>query len=185
MVAIKLVTTSDELIGIQELQQQNLRKNLSESDAMEQGFLTAEYSNEFLQNMHREAPSVIAVAEGRVVGYSLVALKSIRDEHPLLADLFNSIDRTVYQSKNLSQSNYVVVGQLCVGKGFRGIGLVDRLYQHFKDCYSNEFEYCITDVAQENPRSLKAHQKRGFQVIETLVYGGFGWDIVLWDWNKK
>jgi len=25
--------------------------------------------------------------------------------------------------------------------------------------------------------------KRGFQVINELLYGGFGWDIVLWDWN--
>jgi L-amino acid N-acyltransferase YncA len=185
MVSIKLVNNEEELKGIQVLQQQNLRKYLTESEALEQGFVTAEYSIEFLQNMHRAAPSVIAVADGKVVGYSLVALKSIREEHILLADLFNTIDHTKYQSKDLSQSDYVVVGQLCVGKGFRGIGLVEKLYQYFKDCYSNEFEYCITDVAQENQRSLKAHQKRGFQVIDTLMYGGFGWDIVLWDWNKK
>ena len=185
MVSIKLVSNDEELRGIQALQQQNLRKNLSEKEAMEQGFVTAEYSFEFLHKMHLAAPSVIAVADGKVVGYSLVSIKAIRDEHPLLADLFNSIDRTVFQTKDLSKSNYVVVGQLCVGKGFRGIGLVDSLYKYFKDCYAQEFEYCITDVAQENQRSLKAHQKCGFQVIDTLTYGGFGWDIVLWDWNPR
>jgi L-amino acid N-acyltransferase YncA len=40
-------------------------------------------------------------------------------------------------------------------------------------------------VAKDNPRSLKAHQKKGFQVIDSLSYGGIGWDIVLWDWNVK
>ncbi len=185
MVSIKLVTSEEELHGIQALQKQNLRKYLTESEALDQGFVTAEYSIEFLQKMHQAAPSVIAISEGKVVGYSLVSTKSIRNEHALLSDLFNSIDRTKYQSLDLSKSDYVVVGQLCVGKGFRGIGLVDQLYQYFKDCYSKEYNYCITDVAQDNPRSLKAHQKKGFQVIDSLSYGGIGWDIVLWDWNVK
>jgi L-amino acid N-acyltransferase YncA len=42
----------------------------------------------------------------------------------------------------------------------------------------------ITDVAQANTRSLNAHKKSGFQVIDTLVYAGIGWDIVLWDWRN-
>jgi hypothetical protein len=185
MVVLKLVTNEEELKGIQTLQQQNLRKNLSQSEADEQGFLMAEYSIEFLQKMHDVAPSVIAFSEGKVVGYSLVALKSIRDEHPLLADLFNTIDRLQFHSQDLSKSNYVVVGQLCVGKGFRGIGLVDKLYQFYKDCYAAQYEYLITDIAQANQRSLKAHKKTGFEVIDELYFDGIGWDIVLWDWNVK
>jgi hypothetical protein len=185
MVSIKLVSKEEELKGIQKLQQQNLRKNLSAMEAEEQGFLMAEYSFDFLQKMHKAAPSVIAVSEGKVVGYSLVALKTIRDEHPLLADLFNTIDRIEFKSQNLSQSNYVVVGQLCVGKGFRGMGLVDSMYQYYKDCYASEYKYLITDVAQANQRSLKAHKKTGFQVIDELTFEGIGWDIVLWNWNAK
>ncbi len=185
MVTIKLVTEAEELIGIQRLQEENLRKNLTEIEANEQGFLMAEYSYDFLKKMHDAAPSVIAVSEGKVVGYSLVALKAIRDEHPLLADLFNTIDRLQFDSNNLSASNYVVVGQLCVGKGFRGIGLVDQLYQFYKDQYASDYEYLITDVAKANERSLKAHKKTGFQVIDELSFDGIGWDIVLWDWNPK
>lgn len=184
MVTIKLVSTQDELKGIQQLQQQNLRKNITDTEAAEQGFLMAEYNVEFLQKIHDAAPSIIAVVDGKVVVYSLVALKTIREEHALLADLFNTIDSLKYQSKNLALANYVVVGQLCVGKGFRGIGLVDKLYQCFKDYYADQYEFCLTDIAKENQRSLKAHQKKGFQVIDELNYGGIGWDIVLWDWNK-
>jgi len=185
MIAIKLVSTQDELRGIQQLQKENLRKHITEKEATTQGFLMAEYSINFLQKMHDAAPSIIAVADGKVVGYSLVALKMIRDEHELLADLFNTIDALQYQSKDLVASNYVVVGQLCIGKNFRGMGLVDRLYQCFKDCYADQYEYSLTDIAKENQRSLKAHQRKGFQVINELSYGGIGWDIVLWDWNKK
>ena len=175
----------DELKGIQSLQQANLRKNLSDSEAKEQGFLMAEYSLDILQKKHAAGASVIAVADGKVVGYSLVAVKSIRHEHPLLADLFDTIDRLQFHGMNLSESNYVVVGQLWVAKEFRGMGLVDRLYQYFRECYADQYEFLITDVAKANHRSLKAHQKTGFQVIDELYFEGIGWDIVLWDWNQK
>ncbi len=183
-IQIKTVETEEELTGIQQLQAANLRKNISTSEAAEQGFLMAEYTLDFLRDMHAESPSIIAKEDDRVIGYALVAVKKIRDHHALLADLFNTIDQIYYQDTLLKNSNYVVVGQLCVDKQYRGIGLVQKLYGHFKTTLSASYEYCITDVAQANQRSLKAHQKTGFQVIDTLTYEGISWDIVLWDWHK-
>ncbi len=183
MVSIKLVSDSIELEGIKKLQHQNLKNILSDSEIASQGFVTAEYSLEFLDKMHLAAPSVLAKDQDEVVGYALVSIHSIRAYHDLLADLFNCIDRSEYQGEKLAATKYVVVGQLCVAKEYRGMGIVDQMYQYFKKQYSKEFQYCITDIAQDNPRSLKAHLKTGFQVIDTLTYGGVSWDIVLWDWN--
>ena len=78
----------------------------------------------------------------------------------------------------------MVVGQLCIQKEYRGLGLVQQIYQYFQKSLEGEFDYCITDVAKDNPRSLKAHMKAGFTVIETLTYAGSSWDIVLWNWNR-
>jgi L-amino acid N-acyltransferase YncA len=58
------------------------------------------------------------------------------------------------------------------------------MYDYYQDCYAAAYEYLITDVAQANTRSLNAHKKSGFIVIDTLVYAGIDWDIVLWDWKK-
>jgi hypothetical protein len=101
-----------------------------------------------------------------------------------VAELFNSIDKILYDGRLIKDCSYVVVGQLCVGKGYRGLQLVDRMYNRFREELQDQFDYCITDVAQANPRSLKAHQRTGYKVIETLNYGGIGWDVVLWDWRK-
>ncbi|GAC1528899.1 MAG: hypothetical protein NVS3B15_06970 [Sediminibacterium sp.] len=185
MVTIKLVSDTTELEGIKKLQRENLKKNLSQDEAGAQGFVTAEYSIDFLWQMHQAHPSVIVKDGEIVIGYALAALKSIREYHDLLADLFNTIDKTGYNGIFLKDADYVVVGQLCVAKNYRGLGLVQKMYQYFKDRLSGEFEYCITDVAQDNPRSLKAHLKTGFQVIDTLTYGGIGWDLVLWDWTAQ
>jgi ribosomal protein S18 acetylase RimI-like enzyme len=166
------------------LQAQNLRKNIDADTAMSQGFLTAEYTLEYLKAMNDASPSIIAKDGDKVVGYALVATKEVRNGHDLMADLFNVIDTKSYKGQLLKEVNYVVVGQLCVGEGYRGQGLVKRLYDHFRDCLAAEYEYLITDVAQANVRSLNAHKKSGFQVIDTLVYAGIGWDIVLWDWRN-
>jgi len=184
MIRIKKVTSHSELEGIQKLQQENLKKNLTDRESDVEGFVTAEYSMAFLEKMHRASPSIIAKAGEQVIGYALVSAKAVSQEHELLADLCNSIDRIRYRGQLLKDSSYVVVGQLCVSKNYRGLGLVQKMYHYFKDCLSSDFDYCLTDIAKDNPRSLKAHIKSGFKVIDSLDYGGLSWDIVLWDWKS-
>jgi ribosomal protein S18 acetylase RimI-like enzyme len=183
MVEITRVSSVSEIIGIRDLQALNLKQNITAEESIEQGFLTAAFTIEYLQQMNSASPAIIAKDGDKLVGYALVATKEIRKGHDLLEGLFDAIDECEYNGKLLREVNYVVVGQLCVAKEYRGQDLVQKLYGHFRDCLSNEFTYLVTDVAKANARSLKAHKKRGFQVINELMYGGFGWDIVLWDWN--
>ncbi len=183
MVEIQLAKTSEELIEVLALQQANLRKNISDEEAETQGFLMAEYDLAFLELIHKASPGIIAKDGDKVVGYSLVALPETAGHHPLLADLVANIERCIFDGKPVI--NYAIVAQLCVSKDYRGQDLVQKLYGAFRDHYAGRYDFCVTDVAQANARSLKAHQKRGFQVIDTLNYGGIAWEIVLWDWNKK
>ena len=183
MVQIQLAKTREELMGVLALQQANLRKNISDQEAETQGFLMAEYDLDFLELLHKNSPGIVAKDGEKVVGYSLVALPETASQHPLLADLVINIERCHYMGKPIH--SYAIVAQLCVSKDYRGQDLVHKLYGAFRDHYANQYTYCVTDVAQANHRSLKAHQKRGFQVIDTLSYGGIGWNIVLWDWNQK
>ena len=184
-VIITSVRDEVELIGIQALQTANLRKVIGEAEAEKEGFVTAEYSLDLLKAMHAISPSIIAKEGDKVVGYALVSTKAIMGKHALLDDLFNVLDQLSFKHASLGEKNaYVLVGQLCVGKGYRGIGLVQKMYNHFKENFRHEFKYLITDVATDNKRSLKAHIKTGFEVIHTIDYGGVKWDIVLWDWNK-
>lgn len=177
------VSNQSEIIGIRDLQVLNLKQNITTEEAIDQGFLTASYSIEYLQEMNAASSAIIAKDGDKVVGYALVATKDIRNGHDLVESLFDSIDKSEYNGKLLRDVNYVLVGQLCVAKEYRGQNLVQKLYGHFRECLSKEFSYLVTDIAQANTRSLKAHKKRGFQVINKLMYDGFEWDIVLWDWN--
>jgi GNAT superfamily N-acetyltransferase len=184
-VEITRVSSPSEIIGIRDLQALNLKQYITSDEAIDQGFVTAAYTIEYLQEMNAASPAIIAKDGDKVVGYALVATKDIRNGHDLLNGLFDAIDKCEYNGKLLRDISYVVVGQLCVAKEYRGQDLAQKIYGHFRDCLSKEFTYLVTDVAQANTRSLKAHRKRGFQVINELMYDGFGWDIVLWDWNSS
>lgn len=185
MTSIEITTATNlkDLQGIKLLQDKNLKTAVSPEEASSQGFLTAEYDLTFLEAMNEASPSIIAKDGDQVVGYALATTKTIGLQHDLLTDLLNTIDRTTYRSQLLKLSNYIVIGQLCVAKGYRGIGLSNKLYQKFRATYSGTFDYGITDVAEDNPGSLAAHLKAGFKVIDTLRYSGIRWHIVLWDWN--
>lgn len=188
MLRLKSVSQPSELLGILDLQRRNLRKNLTESEAAEQGFLIAEYPLESLQRMNAARPSIVAVDGDRdvdrVVGYVIATTREVGLTDPFLADLIRQIDGLEFDGEALSKADYVVVGQLCVDKEYRGQGLVPRLYQHFRESLETHYRYGITEVARLNVRSLKAHAAVGFREIHTIESSGLEWSVVLWDWRK-
>jgi predicted N-acetyltransferase YhbS len=184
MIEIKRVTDPAELAGIKQLQTENLRSLISRDEQEQEGFVTAEYSLEFLQQMHAEEPSVIAKDGDRVVGYVLASTREAGRHHALLSYLFDVIDTKQYREKPLRDIRYVVVGQLCVGKAYRGQGLVQRMYDYYRETLSGTYPCCLTDIDEANPRSLKAHLKSGFEILDTLHYEGSNWHIVIWDWRN-
>ncbi len=54
-------------------------------------------------------------------------------------------------------------------------------YAHASTLIHNDL--LLTEISVANPRSLKAHQKVGFHVIDTHHDPQGHWDAVLWDWT--
>eukprot|EP01033_Poteriospumella_lacustris_P020107 gene20107-14671_t len=182
-ITICRVSTRDELLMIRELQEANLGKNISAEDRDKEGFVTAEYSVEFLELMDQYSHSIIAKnGEGVVIGYALVATRDIYGHHDLLTNLFDEVFPLSYHGKTLRDTNFVLVGQLCVAVGYRGLGLVQRMYAFYQSELKAEgYECAVTDVAESNPRSLKAHKKSGFDTLATFTYEDAVWHIVCLD----
>lgn len=183
MVSTCLQSTAEEILQIKSLQTKNIKTNLTDEEQKNEGFLTASYTIEFLTLMNKHYPAILAKDEDQVVGYALVASSAIQGTHELLDDLIQHCDQVVYKGRQLFEVPYAIVGQLCVAKAYRGQRIVQKLYNHFRFCMENRFLCCITDVDQNNPRSLKAHLKSGFEIVGALDYGGSSWDLVLWNWN--
>lgn len=182
-ILIKRVSENWEIEGIKSLQEENRITNISQEEREKEGFVTASYSIELLKKMHHFEPTVIACQDHKIVGYAMVTVKELYGEHDLLDGLFDAINRMTYQGLPLKKAKVIIVGQLCVAKPYRGQGLVPKMYQYFKECLMDKYDYCITDISEANERSIKAHEKCGFKIINTLEYEGVKWHIVLWDWT--
>ncbi len=163
------------------LQRQNLYKSLSAERQAEQGFVFAEHTVDLLKSMASHLPQIIALADGKVVGYNLAMSALMKNELPSLAPMFAEFEKCIYKGGKLTDHRYVVGGQVCVDNDFRGMGLLSKLYNATKIHLPEDYELLVTEVSTRNKISLKAHQKMGFEVIHTYDDGVELWDVIVWD----
>lgn len=195
MVEIKVVVasiiytfseTEADLIQILDLQKRNLEKNLEVGELIDQGFVTADHSLELLADMNQEGPHVIAKVGNQTIGYALVMTETFKMRLPVLVPMFDEIAATVYRGKSLSEYRYFVMGQVCIDKRYRGQGVFPGLYQAMRKRFENEYDLVVTEISSRNPRSIRAHEKVGFEAVYQYCSeeDGEDWLLVVWDWSK-
>lgn len=186
MIHYTTATSENDLQGILKLQKKNLPQNLNHQEKEIQGFVTVDHDFETLKNLHEIEPHIIAKDEENIVGYVLTMTKNSRQEIPLLFPMFEFFDHAVFRKKPISDYNYMLVGQVCVDKEYRGKGVFSALYQTYINAYKNNYDFAITEVAASNLRSLRAHEKAGFKVEFSYTSpDGTEWLVIILDWNSK
>jgi hypothetical protein len=180
-IAFDVASTEQHFEQILELQRQNLFTAISEEEQAQQGFVFAEHTVPLLKKMASHLPQVIAVSHGRVVGYNLAMPVAMKNEMPSLVPMFTQFERSEYRGKPLPAYNFMVGGQVCVDKGFRGQGLLSRLYHETRNRVYPDYQLCVTEIAVRNDVSLRAHLKMGFEVVSTYHDGKEMWNVVVWD----
>ncbi len=183
-----IITTSQtdqDLQQILDLQKRNLTQALSQEEIDREGFVTVNHRLEDLKKMNSFEHSVIAKEDNIVVAYLLAMTKKSKLDIPVLAPMFEVFDQVAYREKKISEYNYLVVGQVCVAKEFRGKRILDECYRAYKERFQTKYDFAITEISQKNIRSMKAHQRIGFETThEYRDSNGIDWNIVLWDWGK-
>ena len=177
------VNTNEELEQIYQLSRANLKQNLSAEERKVEGFVTWLYNVELLQQMHKLAPSIIVKEENEVVAYALTTLKEASAFHRDLKEMFQNLQEVKYKGKPLSSYHFYCMGQVCIDKRYRGRSLVNLLYQKHKAVYGDAYDFILTEISTSNYRSLKAHEKIGFETIYTHKDAMDEWNVVVWDWK--
>lgn len=184
-ITITRVSSDKDIHGILALQQQNLRENLTAEQRQRQGFLTVAHKFEVLKAMNDAEPSVIAKDGDKVVGYCLAMLPKFGSDVPELRILFDLLGKLAYKGRQLKDTNYCVMGQVCVGDGYRGMALFDKMNLHLKASLQKDYAVCVTDISRNNTRSLRAHARVGYVPIHDFFDESLNetWVIVVWDWS--
>ncbi len=179
MVLVKKAETNDELLGILSLQRKNFKDNLTTKEILSEGFVTVHHNLKTLQLMNSHERQIIAVDNGVVVGYALVMTKQLKNNISVLKPMFETLDKISFGTKKISDSVYYVMGQVCIDKAYRGKGIFAKLYEKHKTELGHKYDYCITEVSDSNIRSLKAHEKVGFNNIHSFSDATDNWNILL------
>ena len=174
----------NHLQGILDLQQINLPKNLSDQAMLDQGFVTVEHDFELLKSMNDIHQHAIALDGNEVVGYALAMDKSFASEIPFLVSLFDRITSLLLKTNPNDPLRFIVMGQVCINERYRSQGIFNQLQQNLKLRLSNSYDSIFTDVACKNTRSIRAHQKVGYQSVEVFEVDGECWDTIQWKWNS-
>lgn len=181
MISIAAARGDADLEGILQLQQRNLRRALTPESIASEGFVTLEHDLDLLRAMNSPFPHIVAKEEDTVVGYALVMERWVAPRIPDLAPLFAHIDRLEVDGVRLAETRYVVMGQVCVDRAYRGQGLFRRIYAAYGRQLRSHFDYVLTEISGHNQRSRDAHLHVGFEVVDRYsAPDGSPWLVVGW-----
>lgn len=173
-VTIGLSDGEADLEGVLRLQRENLEVTVGADEAASQGYVTVVHTREALAAMHAIAPSVVARApSGEVVAYALVMPVECRPFVPILEPMFAKL-----AGLDLGGARVYIMGQVCVAKAWRGLGLFDALYAAHRALFKDRWDLCVTDVALRNTRSLRAHERVGFERLLTYTDATDTWAMI-------
>ena len=172
-----------DLLGILELQRKNHPANLLAEEISTQGFVTVIHSLENLRNLNVIQPHIICKNNGKVIAYLLAMTAKSKNEIPVLIPMFKIFERLIFKEKPISEYNYVVVGQVCVDKNYRGMGILDKCYLEYKFHLKDKYDFAITEISSRNLRSIKAHKRIGFsEIYKYASQNQEEWSVVILEW---
>lgn len=178
--------TTEDLKTILVLQKANLASGLTSQEKHDQGFVTVEHTYDQLKKLNDFEKHIIARDNNKVIGYLLAMTQHAMFDIPVLVPMFNLFETVVYENKVIAEYNYIVVGQVCIDKAYRGKGILDNCYATYKKFYSNKYDFAITEIASTNRRSLNAHKRIGFKELYTYsTSDNIEWIVVNWNWKNK
>lgn len=138
------------------IQSANFVGNMSEEE-QEDGFLSAEFSPEQIEQMAEDLGIMVAADSGSVVGYLCAFRREFEHGSPVLAKMLESYDRVRFEGKALSAYKSYLYGPVCIDRNHRRRGLLRGLYEAQKKDLAGQFEVGVAFVARSNDHSLQAH----------------------------
>jgi len=178
MIAYNTAKTDNELAQIIELQQANLPINISAEESAKEGFVTLSHDLQLLRTLNAPFPHSIAKDGEQVVGYALVTIPEMIPTIPLLQSTIDELEGTVHNGKLVLDLRFFIMGQVCIDKHYRGRGIFADLYRHMRKEMATDFDIIITEIATDNTRSMRAHEKVGFEIVKLHKEDGKEWAIV-------
>ena len=142
------------------------------------GFLSAEFTVDQLRAMHESAGIVVATVGDSLAAFFCLSTLEANQDAPIVMAMRETMRSVLLDGRPIESCSFVVAGPICIDKQYRGSGLFERLYEFAVNHFATRFELAVAFIAQENQRSLKAHEKVGMVPLAQFEYRGAAYDLV-------
>ena len=83
---------------------------------------------------------MVALVDDQVVGFLCAFRKEFPTGSPVIAKMLEAYDRLNFEGRPLSAFNSYIYGPVCIGREYRGRGLLHGLYEAQKKDLAGQFE---------------------------------------------
>ncbi len=169
----------EHIAGILDLQARVHRANVSAEVAREQGYVSWRHTAAVLREFCSPVPHTIAVDRaGAVVAYALSMDPRLASAMPTAAGFVEVVAPMLWRGTPVGKTDYVCMGQVAVAAAHRGTGLFRRLYEAWYAAEAEHYGLAVTEIAEANQRSRKAHAALGWEEIGRHNDGAQEWIVV-------
>lgn len=179
-----IVRKADEkdLTPIKQLQESSHYSRISEFDKKKEGFVSVKTNFSLLRTIMKEIGILVAEVRGKVVGYELPLGLNHAAKIQLLDPFVKRFTKLKYEHRKIGYYHWVIEGQINVNKAYKGKGIAEELHRNFVDMLKGKYDLIVTEISDQNPRSLHVHTKKlGLKVIDEYKAEGRKWYILLQD----
>lgn len=121
------------------------------------GFLTGHFTPEYFASANADLAVIVADDHGTLAGFLSTTTREAGDHRPILQAMLTACGQFTLDHRRLSDWKLFIYGPVCVAAGYRGQGLLKKLFMELKRELAGRYEVGVAFVDRENPHSLRAH----------------------------
>ena len=153
------VATADDVVGILDLQERNLRKN--------GGALSVPMSQEWLGSAIGKMPIVVARRDRQIVGYVVSSSLEDQSADPILDGMLRAYP---------GAPDSYIYGPICVAESERGKGVARAMFEELRALLPRRVGF--TFIRADNAVSRRVHAGMGMREAATFSVDGVDYVVV-------
>ncbi|MDB5767347.1 MAG: hypothetical protein JWQ61_2161 [Collimonas fungivorans] len=141
---------------IVQLQLENTPERLSAAER-QQGFIVSQMDEAQLEAINQALGILVAVDGAQLAAFVCMAPAAMQPRHPVVDAMLATFARQQFGGKSLEQQRVFVYGPVCIGREWRGKGLLQQLFAAVKTYAQADYDTGAAFINDRNPHSLAAH----------------------------
>lgn len=175
----------EDIPAVEKLQKKYHIDTISEEDKPD-GFVTTLFTeDQFRQLIEKENGLALACDGDEIVGYAMAASWDYWSSWPLFEFMIKDLPTTQYMGQTLSMDNSYQYGPIAVDSAYRGSDVFPNLFEFSRRQMKDRYPIMITFINQINPRSYRAHQKLGLDLIKEFEFNNNNYYEIGYDTSVK